>query len=75
MLVDNKAFDAALADYEEALRLAGGGDQATVARLLAGRALTYEGLSDWQRALDDYEAAIACVRGARPRPPSHSRRR
>ena len=28
------------------------------ARLLAGRALAHEGLSDWQAALDDYDLAL-----------------
>ena len=28
------------------------------ARLLAGRALAYEGLADWQAALEDYNAAL-----------------
>ena len=29
------------------------------ARLLAGRALAHEGLSDWQAALDDYDLALS----------------
>jgi hypothetical protein len=40
------------------------------ARLLAGRALAREGVSDWRRALDDYDAAaaLAAADGARPDP-------
>jgi hypothetical protein len=41
-----------------------------VARLLAGRALAYEGLSDWRAALRDYNTALetASAAGRKPDP-------
>lgn len=60
--VDNKSFPLALEDYTAALELLDAeglgrlsdGDRA---RLLSGRALVFEGLSEWEKALDDYNAA------------------
>lgn len=39
-----------------------------VARLLAGRALAYEGLSDWRAALRDYNSALDTARAAGKKP-------
>lgn len=70
ILVDNKEFDKALIDYNTAFDLldaSGLGDQLTGrdrARLHAGRALVYEGLSEWEAALTDYDKAIDLARTA-----------
>jgi tetratricopeptide (TPR) repeat protein len=83
--VDDKKFPAALADYDAALREAADNSGAASAsdagsnysaptaraRLLAGRALAREGVSDWQGALNDYTAAERLAvdgGGARPDP-------
>lgn len=34
------------------------------ARLLAGRALAYEGLSEWRAAINDYDAAMELAAAA-----------
>lgn len=41
-----------------------GDNKVTQARLLAGRALAWEGLSDWRAALTDYDAALQNAREA-----------
>jgi len=63
VLVDSKRFEAALVDYDAAIRLADGatGD---LARLLTGKSLALEGLSRWQEALDTIEASLALAQQA-----------
>jgi hypothetical protein len=46
----------------------GAEEQLDVARLLAGRALAYEGLSDWRCALRDYDAALGTASAAGKKP-------
>lgn len=58
VLVDGKNFAAALQDFDQALARTQGGALTDRARLLAGRALACEGLSKWEAALKDYEAAL-----------------
>ena len=41
-----------------------GSERLDRARLTAGRALAYEGLSQWQSALDDYNAALQLSKDA-----------
>lgn len=74
-LVDNKRFAEAIADYDTCLRLASAPGSTSSSfpdrpRLLAGRGLANEGLSDWVAALDDYTAALeeAKTAGASPDP-------
>ena len=65
-LLDGKNFQAAKRDYDAALRLAEGGrvDAGSRARLLSGRALVHEGLSEWEAAVEDYLKALdVAVRG------------
>ncbi|GLC42869.1 hypothetical protein PLESTB_001433100 [Pleodorina starrii] len=57
-LVDGKNFTAALQDFEAALRLVPDTDRVTRARLRTGRALGYEGLSEWEAALADYKSGM-----------------
>ncbi|CAK0785284.1 hypothetical protein CVIRNUC_008490, partial [Coccomyxa viridis] len=57
--VDDKKFSLALEDYDKALDSTPGDALVERARLLAGRALAHEGLSDWQAALDDYDLALS----------------
>lgn len=59
--VDFKAFDAALEDFDAALRLTPASAPLDRARLLAGRGLALEGVSDWVAAISDYSAAIAAA--------------
>ncbi|WIA36695.1 hypothetical protein OEZ86_007972 [Tetradesmus obliquus] len=70
VLVDAKSFDAAVADFNAALALAPAGEPIVEARLRAGRALAYEGRSQWQEALADYDAALqlAAAGGESPDP-------
>ena len=49
--MDAKQFSAALLDFEAALRLTPGEALADRARLLAGRGLALEGVSDWVSAI------------------------
>ena len=50
-LVDGKNFPAALNDFDAALRLTPASQRLDQARLLAGRGLAYEGISDWVGAM------------------------
>ena len=71
--LDNKHFDAALADYNEALQLMsydgekenGLGRYPEYPDTFVGRALTKEGLADWEGALEDYNKAISLWGGGR----------
>lgn len=71
--LDNKQFDAALADYNEALELMksdgekedGTGRYPEYPDTFVGRALTKEGLADWNGALEDYDKAIQLWGGGR----------
>ncbi|CAL5223473.1 g5995 [Coccomyxa viridis] len=56
--VDNKNFASALEDYDKALSSTPDDALVDRARLLAGRALAYEGLSAWEGALADYVKAL-----------------
>ena len=58
VLIDGKNFKQALADYNLALKNTSPTDTGAVARLTAGRALAYEGFSDWERALEDYDKSL-----------------
>ncbi|GIL84086.1 hypothetical protein Vretimale_11063 [Volvox reticuliferus] len=58
VLVDGKNFPAAVHDFNAALGLLSDNDLVTRARLLSGRALAYEGLSDWEAALADYRRGM-----------------
>jgi tetratricopeptide (TPR) repeat protein len=58
-LVDGKAFERALPDFDAALRALPPAPSTARARVLSGRALAREGLSDWAGAIADYEAALA----------------
>jgi tetratricopeptide (TPR) repeat protein len=58
-LVDGKAFERALSDFDAALRALPPPPSTARARVLSGRALAREGLSDWVGAIADYEAALA----------------
>lgn len=51
-LVDAKMFDAALEDFSRALTLTAETAPIDQARIVAGRALAHEGLSNWQSALN-----------------------
>lgn len=62
--VDAKKFDAALEDFDAALRLTPASAPLDRARLLAGRGLALEGVSDWVAAISDYSAAIEAAAGA-----------
>ena len=57
VLVDAKKFDDAIRLYDQAFALAQGsaGDEA---RVLAGRALAYEGVYKFEQALADYDAVL-----------------
>ncbi|KAF6257809.1 hypothetical protein COO60DRAFT_1271090 [Scenedesmus sp. NREL 46B-D3] len=80
VLVDAKSFDAAVSDFDASLSfrrpmacchvLCTPGEPITEARLLAGRALAYEGRSQWREALADYNAALqlAALGGESPDP-------
>ena len=63
-LVDGKAFRAALGDYGAALEGTPPDGLVDRARLLAGRALAWEGLAEWGAALADYDAALLTARQA-----------
>ena len=63
-LVDGKRFRAALADYGAALEGTPPDGTIDAARLLAGRALAYEGLAEWEAALRDYDSALLLARAA-----------
>lgn len=58
MLVDAKQFEDSLEVFNTAIQLTPQSKLVDQARLLAGRALAYEGLSDWRSALSDYDTAI-----------------
>ncbi|GLI60174.1 hypothetical protein VaNZ11_002237 [Volvox africanus] len=58
VLVDGKNFPAAVQDFNAALALLPDKDLVTRARLLSGRALANEGLSDWEAALADYRRGM-----------------
>ncbi len=62
--VDAKRFEAAIGDFNEALALlpvSERDDSGAAARLRAGRALAFEGVSRWADALADYDAALAAA--------------
>lgn len=71
--LDNKAFDAAIRDYDEALQMmSSDGENADgTAKYpeypdsFVGRALAKEGLADWSSALSDYDKAISLWGGGR----------
>lgn len=73
VLVDNKKFDAAIKDYDEALKLMssdgekedGSGRYPEYPDTFVGRALAFEGLGLWERALADYNKAISLWGGGR----------
>jgi tetratricopeptide (TPR) repeat protein len=69
-LVDGKNFSDALGDFDAALKLLPPGDTLDRARLLSGKGLALEGISDWVAALDTYTAALAMAgaAGAAPDP-------
>jgi len=69
-LVDGKNFVDALRDFDECLRLLGTTPTLERARVLSGRGLAFEGVSDWPAALDDYSQAldVAHSLGAEPDP-------
>lgn len=47
------------------IKILGAGDNLTAqARLLAGRALAWEGVADWRAALRDYDTALESARAA-----------
>jgi len=57
--VDGKLFNVALEDYSAALAMTNRAeDTGRAARLLAGRALAYEGLYAWPLALADDDEAL-----------------
>ncbi|KAG1664703.1 hypothetical protein FOA52_006678 [Chlamydomonas sp. UWO 241] len=64
VLVDGKNFSAAIADYDKALQMVPDKEPIVRARLLAGRALALEGVSDWEGALADYEKAVVLADAA-----------
>lgn len=64
VLVDGKNFDAAITDFDAALKLCSDDEPVLKARLLAGRALALEGISDWEGALRDYDGAMASAQKA-----------
>eukprot|EP00891_Asterochloris_glomerata_P002907 jgi/Astpho2/2907/e_gw1.00050.290.1_t len=64
VLVDGKNFKAAVDDFDAALQEVPGSERLDRARLTAGRALAHEGLSQWQSALDDYNAALQLSKDA-----------
>lgn len=66
---DGKRFEEALSDFDAALGFASriaatGGGTASLARLLAGKALALEGLSRWAEALGCYDGALAAAKAA-----------
>ncbi|GAB4823418.1 hypothetical protein N2152v2_010464 [Parachlorella kessleri] len=61
-LFDGKNFPAALNDFDAALRLTPASRALDQARLLAGRGLAYEGISDWVGAMKDYDAALSLAK-------------
>ena len=59
-LVDEKSFPEAILDYTRILDLTeGDGDALARARVLASRALSYEGLDMFEEAAAEYEASLA----------------
>jgi len=59
-LVDEKKFPEAILDYTRILNLTeGDGDALGRARVLASRALSYEGLDMFEEAASEYEASLA----------------
>lgn len=69
VLVDGKEFKAALQDFDTAISLYPGGT-IDEARLLSGRALAWEGIDEWPKALIDYDRALslAAINGKKPDP-------
>jgi len=47
-----------LPDFNTFIVFATADDPIIKARLLSGRALAYEGISEWRLALDDYNTAV-----------------
>lgn len=76
VLVDTKEFQAAIQDYDLAIKInepppsdiPDALQLESLARLYAGRALALEGLSEWEKALQDYSTAMdrASERGFTP---------
>lgn len=64
VLVDSKEFSIALDDFDAALRFTAASEQLDKARLLAGRGLAYEGISDWVAAMKDYNEALRLAEAA-----------
>ncbi|KAK9918641.1 hypothetical protein WJX75_005609 [Coccomyxa subellipsoidea] len=62
--VDGKQFESALTDFDQAISATPGDSLVEQARLLAGRALAYEGLAQWEAALGDYNRALDLARQA-----------
>ncbi|EIE21845.1 TPR-like protein [Coccomyxa subellipsoidea C-169] len=66
--VDGKQFESALTDFNQAINATPGCCVSAAdslverARLLAGRALAYEGLAQWEAALGDYNTALDLAR-------------
>lgn len=58
MLIDGKNFSQAMDDYNLALKQTPSEDTGAIARLTAGRALAFEGFSEWDKALDDYNTSL-----------------
>ena len=73
VLVDSKKFPEAVRDYDEALRLmSSDGEKADGTAsypeypdTFSGRALAFEGLGQWDRALTDYNKAVSLWGGGR----------
>jgi tetratricopeptide (TPR) repeat protein len=58
VLVDGKNFEAALSDFQATLQRLPESELTARARIIAGRALAHEGLSQWEEALQDYSNAM-----------------
>jgi len=70
--LDNKQFSNSISDYNSALELMrdgekedGTGKYPEYVDTFVGRALAYEGLGDWNRALKDYNKAVSLWGGGR----------
>ncbi|GAX82059.1 hypothetical protein CEUSTIGMA_g9487.t1 [Chlamydomonas eustigma] len=64
VLVDQKDFEAAIKDYDAAIEYAPASELVILARLWAGRSLAYEGISEWDAALQGYDKALALAEEA-----------
>ncbi len=66
VLVDAKRFTEAITDFNDALAALEQAQASSTdsdlltarARMLSGRALAYEGLAEWRKALSDYDEAM-----------------